>query len=78
MIPVVNPNAGDILKEYLFKHGIKQSFVAKQMKLSDTTFSARINGRLRFTAEFAIQVASVLGISPDIFFSKSYRKTVTK
>ena len=67
---VVKNNAGLILKEYLASHGIKQSYVADRMGISDSNFSAHINGRLRFTADFAIAVSRALGISVDIFWSK--------
>lgn len=64
---VVKENAGEILSDYLKSHGIKQSFVAKQMGITNSTFSSRIYGRLKFDADFAIAVAKVLGVNPDIF-----------
>jgi plasmid maintenance system antidote protein VapI len=64
---VVKDNAGSILKDYLKEHGLKQGFVARKMGMSDQNFSAHINGRLKFTADFAIAVARALDISADIF-----------
>lgn len=64
---VVKDDAGIILKKYLVQHGIKQSFVAGNMGISESNFSARMNGRLKFTADFAVSVARVLNISPNIF-----------
>lgn len=64
---MVKDNAGLILKDYLNSHGIKQSFVADKMGISDSNFSAHMNGRLRFTADFAIAVSRALGVSVDIF-----------
>ena len=64
---VVKENANEILKDYLDDHGIKQSFVAHKMGISNPTFNSRIQGRLMFDADFAIAVSKALGIKPDIF-----------
>ena len=62
---VVKDNAGSILKDYLKERGLKQGFVAKKMGISDSNFSAHINGRRKFTADFALAVATPFGIRPD-------------
>lgn len=64
---VVRDDAADILREYLTSHGIMQKYVAKKMGITDGTFTSHLNGRLKFTADFAIAVSRVLDISPDIF-----------
>lgn len=74
----VKNNAGNILKEYLKDHGIKQTFVANKMGLTVTNFNQRLNGRLKFTADFAISAATALGISPDIFLKKNYSYRINK
>lgn len=64
---VVKDNAGKILSQYLKDNGIKQNFVAKKMGITPENFNQRMNGRLRFTADFAIAVSRALNISVDIF-----------
>lgn len=64
---MVKPNARKIAKDYLEQRGIKQSYIAKKMGVSDSAISNRLNGRLKFDANFAIAFSKALGISPDIF-----------
>lgn len=72
MADVVKDNAGDILKEYLLSHGIKQNYVAKEIGMTASQFNYRITGRAKFDMEFALAVANVLHISPSIFLDKNY------
>lgn len=76
VVQVTEPNAHEILKNYLKNHGITQAFVAKKMGISPQTFNAYVNGQYIFDADFAFSVAKVLNISPSIFLKKSYRKSV--
>lgn len=64
---VLKPNARNVAKSYLQEHGIKQSFVADKIGISEPTLSARLSGRLKFDADFAIAFSNALGISKDIF-----------
>ena len=64
---VVKEDANEILENYLKEHGIKQNFVAKKMGISNSIFSKRLHGRLKFDADFAIAVAKALGINADTF-----------
>lgn len=64
---VVKEDAAIILQKYLQDHGIKQSFVANKIGISESNFSNRINGRLKFSADFAIAVSRALNIKTDIF-----------
>ena len=73
----VKENAGDILKEYLLTHGIKQNYVAKEIGMTASQFNYRITGRAKFDMEFALAVAKVLYISPTVFLSKNYSKWIT-
>lgn len=66
---VVKENAAKILQKYLQDHGIKQSFVASKIGMSESSFSSRLNGRLKFSAEFAIAVSKALNIKADIFLN---------
>lgn len=75
---VVKKNANKILKTYLKNHGIKQSFVAREMGLRPSNFGDRLNGRLKFTADFAIRASSVLKISPNIFLKFDNPKRAKK
>lgn len=67
MVRTTKENAGKILKDYLREHGIKQNYVAKKVGISSANFSGRLNGRLKFNADFALTVSKVLDIDPDIF-----------
>lgn len=67
MFRTTKENAGKILKDYLREHGIKQNYVAKKVGISSANFSSRLNGRLKFNADFALTVSKVLDIDPDIF-----------
>ena len=78
MVQVTKQEAGEILKDYLKGHGISQAFVARKMGITRQTFNAYVNGNYKFTADFAISAADALGISPDIFLKKNYRKSVEK
>lgn len=67
MVDVLVPNARELAKQYLKEHGIKQSFVADKMGISEPTISARLNGKRRFDADFAIAFSKALQILPSIF-----------
>ena len=78
MLQVTKQEAGEILQDYFKGPGISQAFVARQMGITRQTFNAYVNGNYKFTADFAISAADALGISPDIFLKKNYRKSVEK
>ena len=67
LVNVLDKDAERIAKEYLKTHGIKQSYVANKMGISETTLSSRLNGRLKFDANFALAFAKALNLSPTIF-----------
>ena len=67
LVNIIENDATQIAKDYLKNHGIKQSYVADKMGISETTLSSRLNGRLKFDANFAITFAKSLNISPSIF-----------
>lgn len=72
MPKVVKSNASEILETYLNKNGIKKSWLARKLGISASQLGDRLHGRVRFDADFAIQVASILDISADIFLNKNY------
>lgn len=78
MVQVTREDANEILRQYLKDHGISQTWLAEKMGMSLSSFNARLQGYSKFDADFALKVAVVLNISPDIFLSKSYRKSVTR
>ena len=67
LVNVLDKDAERIAKEYLKTHGIKQSYVANKMGISETTLSSRLNGRLKFDENFALAFAKALNLSPTIF-----------
>lgn len=67
MVRATKENAGKILKSYLREHGIKQNYVAKKVGISSANFSSRLNGRVKFNADFALTVSKALDIDPEIF-----------
>lgn len=64
---MVKKDAGKILQTYLNEHGIKQTFVANKMGISNSNFNDRMRGRLKFDADFALAVAKALKIDAHIF-----------
>lgn len=67
MVKPLKEDASTYAKNYLHDHGIKQSWVADRMGISEPTLSARLSGRLKFNADFAIAFSKALNISVDIF-----------
>lgn len=69
---VTKPNARIILRDYINEHGLKQTYVARKMGLSDQQLSNLINGSAKFTGDKAIMVSKALGVPLDIFLDKNY------
>ena len=67
MASVLKENARKLAKQYLREHGIKQSWLADKLGISEPTLSGRLNGRYKFDADFAVAFSKALGIPPDIF-----------
>lgn len=67
MVSVLKDDARKLAKQYLRDHGIKQSWLADRLGISEPTLSGRLNGRYKFDADFAVAFSKTLGISPDIF-----------
>ncbi|MBH9539061.1 transcriptional regulator [Lactobacillus crispatus] len=77
MTQFTKSNSSEILKKYLDSHGIKNKYLAEKMGIPPSTLSYYLNGHGKFTVDFAFAVSSALGISPEIFLDKSYKKLVT-
>lgn len=78
MPEVTEKNSKQILIDYLNDHGIKQKYLAKKLGISETSLSYRLNGRSKFTLDFAFAVSKALDISPRVFLSKNYKDLVAK
>ena len=76
MANVTKDNASEILEDYLSKHGISKTFVAKKVGLSPQAFNRRLRESKAFDADFAFKVSKVLNIKPTIFLSSSYTKSL--
>lgn len=48
------------IKEYLFTHGIKQTWLAEQLGIPNTTLSGIMNGRSELKAEMFIRICEIL------------------
>ncbi|WP_288557789.1 helix-turn-helix transcriptional regulator [uncultured Lactobacillus sp.] len=67
MASVLKDDARKLAKQYLRDHGIKQSWLANKLGITEPMLSGRLNGRYKFNADFAVAFSKALGISPDIF-----------
>ncbi|WP_270516712.1 helix-turn-helix transcriptional regulator [Lactobacillus paragasseri] len=76
MANVTKENANLILEKYLKDHGISKTFVASKVGITPQAFNRRLRVAKAFDADFAFKVSKVLGISPTIFLSSSYTKSL--
>lgn len=76
MANVTKENANLILEKYLEEHGISKTFVANKIGITPQAFNRRLRVNGAFDADFAFKVSKVLGISPTIFLSSSYTKSL--
>ncbi|CAM3196347.1 hypothetical protein SAMN04487792_1609 [Lactobacillus bombicola] len=72
MKSILKKNASEIAKKYMDTHNISHAYVANLMNISSSNFNDRINGRLKFTPDFAFIFAKALKINPNIFLLKKY------
>lgn len=52
---------GKIIKQILKEKGIKISWLAEQLKMSNSTLSSRLNGDLK--VDFTLQICNLINIS---------------
>lgn len=48
--------------------GLVHSYVANKIKLSDATLSARVNGKTKWKHSEILQVADLLGVTPEAIY----------
>jgi len=53
------------LREMIDARGLKQKFIADKIGVSETAFSAMLNGRQQIDVDTFFAIAVVIGMSPD-------------
>lgn len=53
------------LREMIDERGLKQKFIADKIGVSETAFSAMLNGRQQIDVDTFFAIAVVIGMSPD-------------
>ena len=59
---------GKIIRQILKEKGLKISWLAEQLKMSNSTLSTRLNGDLK--VDFTLKICNVLKISLDDVYMK--------
>lgn len=62
------------IKEYLKENGIKQSFVARELSLSDSALSEMLGGKRKMTVEEYFSICKALNVDLDFFRNESANK----
>ena len=55
------------VKEYIKKHGIKQTAIAKKCGMEPSTLSSILNGKRKMYADDLKAICFALNVSPEIF-----------
>lgn len=71
MVQVTKDNAGEIFDKLIKEKGLKKTFVAKRMGISQQNLTHIIH-RGTFDADLALKAAKVLDVNPAIFMDKAY------
>ena len=58
---------GQRIKEYLDENGIKYSYVAEEIGIQKSTFSAMLNGRRKIVADEYFDICRVLRVDLSFF-----------
>ena len=61
----VNRLVAERLREMIDERGLKQKFIADEIGVSETAFSAMLNGRQKIDVDTFFAIAGVLRMSPD-------------
>ena len=61
----VNRMVAERLREMIDERGLKQKFIADEIGVSETAFSAMLNGRQQIDVDTFFAIAGVLRMSPD-------------
>jgi len=64
---------GALIKNYLDKNGIKYSYVASEIGLPSTIFSAMLNGKRKIVAEEYFSICTALNVDTN-YFAKELTK----
>jgi transcriptional regulator with XRE-family HTH domain len=59
---------GQIIKQILKEKGLKISWLAEQLKMSNSTLSTRLNGDLK--VDFTLQICNLINISLDDLYAR--------
>ena len=76
MVEVVKENASEILSSLIKEKGLMKSFIARKLGMKPSDISNRLSGRVKIDADFALKVAKVLEVDPDIFLNSFYSKRI--
>ena len=77
MVQVTKDNAGEIFDKIIKDKGLKKTFVAKKMGISQQNLTNKIN-RGTFDADLALKAAKALDVNPAIFIDKPYSDFLKK
>lgn len=58
------------LKNVILKSGLKQRYIAEQIKIDHVTFSKKLNGYLHFTKDEKAAIAKKFSVSINDIFPK--------
>lgn len=68
----VKSDAAAILQQIIDDRGLKNTYLAQQIGLSDSSMSSLLHGRKKFTGDIALKISKVLNIPVSVFLTKSY------
>lgn len=77
MVQVTKDNAGEIFDKIIKDKGLKKTFVAKKMGISQQSLTNKIS-RGTFDADLALKAAKALDVNPAIFIDKPYSDFLKK
>lgn len=64
---------GKNIHKYLSDHGIKQNFVAEQLRIPPTTFSSMLLEKQRIDIETYARICDTLGVSLEKFVDYEHK-----
>lgn len=63
-------NLAEVIKADLKSKGLKQSFLSKQLNISDQSLSYKLSNN-KFTADELIKLVNLLGLNPKKIFKEA-------
>lgn len=67
-----------VLKALLEEKGLNQTEVAKLLGISRTALNQKLNGKNDFLSEELSKLSKLLGVDPEIFFTRKVSNLITK